>query len=53
MKDWWPAGTAIQEQTASLFPEVVPVAARARLPLVDLAIPALRQLRPEEYRDFR
>ncbi len=47
------AGTTIQQQTADLFSEVAPVAARARLPLVDLAIPALRQLRPEEYRDFR
>lgn len=47
------AGAAVQQQTAGLIPEVAPVAARARLPLVDLAIPALRQLRPDEYRDFR
>lgn len=46
-------GAAVQQQTAGLISEVAPVAARARLPLVDLAIPALRQLRPDEYRDFR
>lgn len=36
----------------ALWPEVAPVAAHARLPLVNLALPALRQLRPDESRQF-
>jgi len=43
---------AIAEATASLWLEVVPVAARARLPLVNLALPALRHLRPDELQQF-
>jgi hypothetical protein len=38
----------IGEATAVLWPEVAPVAARARLPLANLALPALRHLRPDE-----
>ncbi len=40
------------EKTASLWPEVAPIAARARLPLVNLALPALRHLRPDEFEQF-
>jgi len=40
------------ETTAALWPEVAPIASRARLPLVNLALPALRQLRPDEFEQF-
>jgi len=40
------------ETTASLWREVAPIAARARLPLVNIALPALRQLRPDEFDQF-
>src|SRR5439155_17544749 len=42
----------IHEKTIALLPEVAPIAARARLPLVNLALPALRQLRPDEFTAF-
>ena len=41
------------EATAALWPEVGPITSRARLPLVNLALPALRQLRPDEFEQFR
>jgi hypothetical protein len=40
------------DQTAALGPEVAPIAARARLPLVNLALPALQHLRPDEFEQF-
>jgi Zn-dependent protease with chaperone function len=40
------------ETTAALWPEVLPVASRARLPLTNLALPALRHLRPDEFQQF-
>jgi hypothetical protein len=40
------------DKTAALWPEVAPIAARARLPLVNLALPALRHLRPDEFEQF-
>lgn len=40
------------DAAAALWPEVAPVAARARLPLANLALPALRQLRPDELQQF-
>lgn len=46
-------GTVLRERVAALHPEVAPLAARARLPLVNLALPALRQLRAEEFQRFR
>jgi Zn-dependent protease with chaperone function len=42
----------IHETVAALVPEVQPVAARARLPLVELAMPALRELPPAEFQPF-
>ncbi|MDW7709686.1 MAG: M48 family metallopeptidase [Deferrisomatales bacterium] len=42
----------VGETTAALWPEVAPVAARARLPLANLALPALRHLRPDEAEQF-
>src|SRR5207249_2406709 len=43
---------AVHDRIASLHEEVAPIAARARLPLVNLALPALRHLRPEEFQAF-
>jgi hypothetical protein len=40
----------VGETTAGLWPEVAPVVSRARLPLANLALPALRHLRPDEFR---
>ncbi len=42
----------VREATAALWPEVAAVASRARLPLVNLALPALRRLRPDELQTF-
>ncbi len=38
--------------TAALWPEVAPVALRARLPLLNLALPTLRHLPPDESQQF-
>ncbi|MDH5625744.1 MAG: M48 family metallopeptidase [Nitrospira sp.] len=46
------AAPGIGETTAALWPEVAPIAARARLPLVNLALPALGHLRPDEFKQF-
>ena len=43
---------AVSEKTAALFPEVSAVARRARLPLVNLANGALRNLTAEQFRQF-
>jgi len=42
----------IYEKTVALLPYVLPVARRTRLPLVELAMPALRSLRPDEFQQF-
>ncbi|MEW4569602.1 M48 family metallopeptidase [Tautonia sp. JC769] len=47
------AGAKLAEQTRSVLPEVQGVELTARLPLVELALPALRQLSPEQYRGFQ
>ena len=46
------AAPGMGDETAALWPEVAPIAARARLPLVNLALPALRHLRPDEFEQF-
>jgi Zn-dependent protease with chaperone function len=46
------AAPGIGEKTVTLWPEVAPIASQARLPLVNLALPALRQLRPDEFEQF-
>ncbi len=46
------AAPGVGEKTAALWPEVAPIASRARLPLVNLALPALRHLRPDEFKQF-
>ncbi len=46
------AAAGVAESTAALWPGVSPLASRARLPLANLALPALRQLRPDEFQQF-
>jgi Zn-dependent protease with chaperone function len=40
------------DKTRALFPDVAPISTRARLPLVNISLGALRQLTPEQYRQF-
>jgi len=42
----------IRQETERLLPEVNTVALHAKLPLVDLALPALRQFSPAQYQQF-
>jgi len=42
----------VSEATAALWSEVAPVVGRVRLPLVNLALPALRRVRPDESQQF-
>ncbi|MCB1121982.1 MAG: M48 family metalloprotease, partial [Verrucomicrobiae bacterium] len=44
--------TDVREKTAELWPEIVGATSGTRLPLVNLALPALRHLRPEELEEF-
>jgi len=46
------AAPGMGDKTTALWPDVAPIASRARLPLVNLALPALRQLRPDEFEQF-
>jgi Zn-dependent protease with chaperone function len=43
---------AIQEKTIALFPDVSAAATHARLPIVNLVLGALRQLRAEQFNQF-
>ncbi|MGV8900434.1 MAG: M48 family metallopeptidase [Burkholderiaceae bacterium] len=45
-------GPELGETTAALWPQVGPAALRARLPLANLALPALRHLRPGAFQQF-
>lgn len=46
------AGAAVSEKTAALFPDVSQAAAHAHLPMLTLAIGALKQLSREQYDTF-
>ena len=46
------APQSVSEKAAALFPEVSAAAARARLPLVNLALPALRQMDAGQFGQF-
>jgi len=46
------AGEQVWQNVVDLLPDVRRTAARARLPLVDLALPTLRELTEEEYERF-
>lgn len=43
---------AVHQETVRLLPHVRSVARHGRLPLVDLALPALRELSPAQYQQF-
>ncbi len=43
---------AVSQKTLALFPDVTKTAAQARLPLVNLALPALRQLDASKFTQF-
>ncbi len=43
----------VAQETARILPEVTPVATRAKLPLVDLALPGLRHLSARQYQEFQ
>jgi uncharacterized tellurite resistance protein B-like protein len=42
----------ICEKAVALYPEVAPIAAHVHLPLVNIALPALRQLSAEQFNQF-
>jgi hypothetical protein len=44
---------AICQETERVWPAAQAVAARAKLPLVDLALPGLRQMSPRQFQQFR
>ena len=46
------AGEGVAQETLRLWPDVAVAAGRARLPLVDLALPSLGQLSQNQYRQF-
>ena len=43
---------AVQAKAAALYPEIVALVLHVRLPLVNITLPALRQLRPLEFTQF-
>jgi Zn-dependent protease with chaperone function len=46
------AAPGISEKAAALYPDVASTAARARLPMVNIALGALRQLSAEQFQQF-
>jgi Zn-dependent protease with chaperone function len=46
-------GPALVQETLRLLPAVEKIAAKAKLPLADLALPGLRQLSPGQFQQFR
>jgi uncharacterized tellurite resistance protein B-like protein len=44
---------AVRQETLRVWPEVQTVATHAKLPLVDLALPGLRHLSPDQFQQFR
>jgi hypothetical protein len=44
---------AVREETLRIWPEARKAASRSKLPLVDLALPALRRLSPAQFQEFR
>jgi hypothetical protein len=46
------APQSVADRAAALFPDVLQIGARARLPLLNLALPALRQLTAGQYSQF-
>ena len=44
---------AVRDETRGMWSDVQPVPAQARIPLVDVALPALRRLSPPQFEQFR
>jgi Zn-dependent protease with chaperone function len=44
---------AVRDETRRIWPDVQDIPAQARIPLVDLALPALRRLSPAQFEQFR
>ncbi len=44
---------AVRDETRRLWPEVQQIPEQARIPLVDVALPALRRLSPPQFEQFR
>lgn len=44
---------AMRQETLRIWPEVQGLPPQARMPLVDIALPALRRLSPEQFEQFR
>ncbi len=44
--------SSVAEKTAALYPEVLPIATRVRLPIVNLSLGALKQLTSPEFEQF-
>jgi Zn-dependent protease with chaperone function len=44
---------AIRDEIARIWPETQSIPPQARIPLVDLALPALRRLSPQQFEQFR
>jgi hypothetical protein len=42
----------IRAETERLLPDIAPIATKTKLPLVDLALPALREISPTQYTEF-
>lgn len=47
------ASAAVVQETLRILPEVQAVATAAKLPLIDLSLPGLRQMSPEQFEQFR
>jgi Zn-dependent protease with chaperone function len=44
---------AVCQETLRILPDVTPVATQTKLPLIDLALPGLRNLSPAQFQQFR
>src|SRR5262249_13637587 len=44
--------TSVAQETVRIWPEISSIAVHAKLPLVDLAMPGLRELSPTQYEQF-
>ncbi len=44
--------SSVADKTAALYPQVLPVATRVRLPIVNVSLGALKQLTPPEFAQF-
>jgi hypothetical protein len=44
---------AVRDETRRVWPEIESIPSQARIPLVDLALPALRRLSPSQFEQFR